>query len=505
MQTDSHLDTSASQRLPTELVTDILEYLPQSDLRSAASASRDFYRAAQVAGRCIRRTIDFRDLREGQRALSIFKLVVQHALGKPPSDRPGIALRLVCTGTSNGCTDFTRAFEDLLQSFEQSLSLLVGLEVYLQPVLCSALYGAMQEPAPRLRYLALGHGDARAGRPAAPPQNLFQGNARRLRTLCLVLPVWDPEWRSIRAFQRVTNLRLVLYNTGPPIRISRFSWGLRSLAVHLSCTTLQREQDLDLSGADLHDLALADGQFARLNVSGIDLCRVPVVERVSDALFDSGDWDEDADAPLCARIASVRPWAAGASFLSAVSFANGGWTRTAFANRTPSPILAPIATIPGTAARLSALMLDYTLLVPFLRCKATLAALTELYVDFTIPQPLECRPCDLSGLAIKDVHLECPSLRSVVLVSFVRRMELRAENVAMLGQMLKQHARPDGMRAALKLAGVGFVQPAARGRVRRIFSCVSESETFEPKALGILDACASRVQNLFWVPDFSHR
>ncbi|EJD47150.1 hypothetical protein AURDEDRAFT_163758 [Auricularia subglabra TFB-10046 SS5] len=480
--------------MPLELVTRILEHLQQRDLRVVSRASRHLYRLAQDAGRHIFRTIYFSTVDDYKPQLAMFKMVVKYALSRPPTERPGVALRFVCVCGEDARVAFTPGLVLILDAITDSLPMLVSLEAYVPPFFCEALYDALRQPAPRLRYLALGQAKDPVASALPPPAGLFNGHARRLHSVCLVLPTLPADWTPPTVFQRVTCAHVQLYRAIHPAPLSRILPRLRSLGLDLQFNKSRRAEgpEINLSGLPLEHLKLCGRPYAPSLISGVDFRRVRVVEHVAKRVFDAANWsaeDASSTAHLCARILYEEYFDIGSVHVG-VAPITGAWTRTSdVCLKEGESLLLPLSTIPNVNTRLVALMLDQRFLQPFLLCDSDMPGLLDLYIDVT-RHKLSNPAWDIERLAVR---VCCPVLQAVTLLSFGDEVPLRADKVAVLGQKLGLRMRAETPRAVLKLARVSFVQPATRRRVEQAFSAIEEYPNVDPEVLRLSDACSSHV------------
>ncbi|EJD47110.1 hypothetical protein AURDEDRAFT_163718 [Auricularia subglabra TFB-10046 SS5] len=476
-------------QIPLELVVKVMEYLPQRDLPNTASVCRLFYRAAQDAGCSIRRTIDFTRSDAVERMLATFEALVEHATRKPPCDRPGIALRLVVTGSQTKGGALKPGMNRLLKALEVSLPLLVELDAFAEACFSNALYRALcSAPAPRLRTLALRQQKDLVSPAIPPPDNLLKKTAPRLRTLCLDLPTLEAEWETVPAFKRVRTAHVTLHQTGRrSISISRLLPHLQSLTISLWNNTPDAETPpaLDLSGLQLHYLALWDG-FEPTSLSGIDYRQIAVVEHSAGAAIAADLWATVAaeKVSLCARIAPAGPSLAHRDHEVVVTVTSDNWARMVHCGlggiaRHPHPML-------GT--HIALVLLDCTCLDEFLSIPVMMSALLALYIDVAEMHGL----CGIdagegSGLRLDGVRLACPAVESVTLFTLGRPLSLRSDRIAVLGQMLKLEERPTESRAALQMINVEFVQPTARKSLNCVFPTIRYPQALEPRVLNLVE------------------
>ncbi|EJD47109.1 hypothetical protein AURDEDRAFT_163717 [Auricularia subglabra TFB-10046 SS5] len=473
-------------QVPAELVVKFLEYLPERDLRNSANVCHLFYKAAQDAGCSIRRTINFTSVEENEHALATFDAVVQHAMGKPPSYRPGVALRLVVNCSETERDTFKPSIKLILKALRASLPLLVELRAFVPTCFTTALYGSLcSAPAPRLRILTLGPRRDLDSSVISPPANLFKHTAPRLRTLNLALPTFEAGREPVTAFQHVVTANLRLYRTGRPIRISRFLPRLRSLAINLLGNMPQAgtQPVIDLSGVNLQHLALADSAGSECAITGTD--NIPFVEHETQLAPAEWLWPttDTSSSPMGACISHTAPRAI------SVSLADESRTRISCCSNS----LLQVPALARLEKRLTTVILGNTLVNPFFGINAALSALLELHIDFTDSYHL----CDLR---LQSVQLTCPALRSVTLFTLGKPLELRSDRVAIIGRMLKQEERPCDERAVLKLLKINFVRPTPRKQLDIVFPIIQYGQTMDSKMLRLADSSASRVEKTCWMP-----
>ncbi|EJD36640.1 hypothetical protein AURDEDRAFT_174321 [Auricularia subglabra TFB-10046 SS5] len=484
-------------QIPLELVVKFLEYLPLRDLRNTANVCRLFYRAAQDAGCSVRRTINFTGAEKFKHTMAIFEALVKHATRKPPSDRPGLALRLLLDYSDTSRNTFYSATKQILKALEDSLPLLVELHAVVQACFADTLYGSLcAAPAPRLRTLALGQHKKDLNSPTIfPPANLFKDTAPRLRTLYLDLPTLEAEWKPPAVFQRVVSARLTLYRTGLPISVSRFLPGLQSLSLNLLGNTPQAgtQPELDISGLNLQNLALADHSDIVCTIPGIDY--VPFIEHQARTALATWHWStaDTSSSPMSACISLVVPWTARGvwdGYVPAVSLADGRRTRISYYPR-GHQLQLPV--LPRLEKRLTSVLLDNSLINQFFGINAAMSALLELCIDFTDSR-------QLSDLRLQSVELTCIALESITLFTLGQSLELRADRVAVLGRMLKQEERPRESHAVLKLVKIDFVRPTPRKQLDLVFPNIEHSQELDSKLRKLVDSSASRAVGVFSVP-----
>ncbi|EJD47145.1 hypothetical protein AURDEDRAFT_163753 [Auricularia subglabra TFB-10046 SS5] len=474
--------------MPVELVTQTLENLSQSDLRAASRVSRQFYRLAQDAGLYIHRTILVTTKKDHKARLKTFNELLEHALKKNNlRDRPGIALRLVFEPRFKDRSPRVPGFSKVLKAVARSLPLLVRLEVYVPSALCAALFDALRKPAPRLRHLALGQSAFLDPREVPIPADLFEGNAHRLRNVCLVLPTWPAAWKPVDVFQGVTCAQLVFDGVRRPVAIAHIfpRLGCLSVAFEKKTPGLDWRPEVDLSGLSLTKFVLMDDSRLSAVIAGIDLPRLSIYQRTTNQIYNHDAWAStdgaDSTAPLRARFVCYQSGQqlVVTDLLVTVSPTTEAWARTAHVRpqgNAQRSLLSPLSNIPNLERRLVTLIIDIQSLHPLMRCATELSALLDLYVDLT-PRKI----FDPEGLAANLVQLSCPALREVTMLSFGHVVQVREDMVALLGQYLKQHERVEESRAALKLMHVVFLQPCMGKRVRRVFSSVGEYADVDPK------------------------
>ncbi|EJD47136.1 hypothetical protein AURDEDRAFT_123596 [Auricularia subglabra TFB-10046 SS5] len=219
--------------LPFDVLHATLQYLPQPDLRKAASASRAFREAAMHAGLYIHRSV----LWDSAFDIQAFLDVVEYA----ENNNSRISFQLDFEGyipdsraSKDAAYDYSgHIFQHLAEGVARALPYLVFLRLTVPDHYRKDIDGLLCRPAPHLRTFEIcdfgNQGIYRGDRLVPLPRNIFSGNAPKLRTAALEFVPLPPG--PLAAFSHVTHLRLELEDIFPAIDVPRQFPALDSLYI----------------------------------------------------------------------------------------------------------------------------------------------------------------------------------------------------------------------------------------------------------------------------------
>lgn len=455
-----------SPKLNSEVILQILQYVPRPHLRSVALASREFYERALQAGLRFPRNVLWTNLGNIGFSTWLQKLdvVLRFAANRPAVK---VALRiLMCPSLdSKGMAALRLNIRILSPWIRRALPHLVRLDMGFPPLLSYEEYDALcAHPANKLRELAFfPKNDMTA---VVVPPNLFAGVAPLLRRVVLVLvSELMSTWEPVQAFAGVTHLKITEQRiVMPELPLARLFPALRVLVV--DTRDCPGEKAIDLVGlASLHHFALVGDTALLTEESQAMLKSLPVFEH----------HPTNRNITYYLHAPSAREELCGvAERCGALPFLSFGpryrdrasWRRTLC----PTPDAHPFADIAPLAAHLTSLIIAQAVVGDLVSSPVTLTALRELFVDVS-PTSDNADAFDRLGFVKPRVH--CPALTQVVL--FARGalvVELPADAVVELGRALGMR----GCRPALLLAGCmwddWFSTPRASTALRHLFSSV---------------------------------
>ncbi|EJD34872.1 hypothetical protein AURDEDRAFT_176084 [Auricularia subglabra TFB-10046 SS5] len=394
-----------SPRLPAELTLQIMKHLPQSDLRIASQASRDFYGLALAAGLYIQRTLFWTPRYGFSTRLEQLDRILDRASSKPALN---IAIMASFRSSIPAMEPVEKAVQRFAVSLQRAMPYVVRLDLRFHSPAPSAVYTSLcAHPASRLSVFEI---DNRLEGSQRIPQDLFMGHAPLLRKLSLALANGESlsMAASFAVFQRVTHLKLFMGEAQHPVPLARIFPSLQVLA--LECP--RGVEKIDLSGLRLRYLGLTGG--AGLLADASVLRTIPVVEHRAVGI--DTVWPAQCDA-ICAHAEYFREMIVSLSF----GPRDGAWRRTV-ALQSPNALdhALPLAEI---AANLVSITLDRSLVTAFVQAPVVLPALRELFLDISANGSHgSCWPPVDSGLLGPRVRFDeltpsvrCPALARVII------------------------------------------------------------------------------------------
>ncbi|EJD44452.1 hypothetical protein AURDEDRAFT_185058 [Auricularia subglabra TFB-10046 SS5] len=468
-------------KLPPELVINILEHLDQADLRSAAAVSRSFYAAAWRAGLYIHRNISWSDQPAGVSPSTTPTELVHHALKK--GLRLSVSSHIMLFNTDSVEQPNTSSIVQVLLSFiTAALPVLVYLEVACFPGLIPHLAAALRHPAPNLAILDLTVPPFHAAfRSQELPADLFVECVPKLRRLSLHGIALGRY--GIAAFAHLQCICLGYRGNFPEITFARQFPCMRDLQLWL---TLENNESspppFNFEGVSLRKLTFRVHNSSRAGpvvLTGTDMSCLPDVEHFGSAVAWSDPlWHRTDDGPICIRII----WRSFRDISVLIVPEHVRWRRVYHRNDWSSGSDEfPVSRLPGLQARLTYLRMDNNFLPSLLGSAGlALAALRKMQIDFRAQARLAqmvwppdwLRDPDLTSYSC----VECSALERLTLFAMDAQMSVESREVASLGRALSQCARRVQDRATLELVGVELEAPIALSLLDQTFSEVHRHE-----------------------------
>ncbi|EJD39244.1 hypothetical protein AURDEDRAFT_171632 [Auricularia subglabra TFB-10046 SS5] len=482
--------SSGIPRLPPELVTAALKYLPPNELRLASTVSTEFYHAAHAAGLTLRRTI------VAERAfrppgLARFVEITRYAATCPLLFRLGLSV--IVARNQEDRNEFVPSMIDISHALQNAMPFLVDLDVLFPAHFADIVYAGLGEAAPRLRTLSLTQHGNNGALPVPIPATLFAGNAPCLQVVTLHVPALPPSWAPVPAWNRVHTLKVFLQYPVQCLSIARFFPALKDF--HLHCMAWVGEfhplaaHRVDMSGLSLRSLTIINDSDTNEPLDDHALAPAPhptistVKHLCGTVQYDRCLWP-DNNCQFNAHFqrfytglqVTLFPTDSSPSHVGfifndhgpphgligmtvSVSSTDGSWSNTQY-TRPVVPLgstnASPLATLPPLSTRLVSLTVDEALLPQTLQAAVVLDALRELFVDFTpIAKLPHTQPQPRPDIMTRRARLRCPALERVT--AFATQPEpvtVSCTKIVALGRLLCRPLGVDRLRAELVLAYV---------------------------------------------------
>ncbi|EJD39898.1 hypothetical protein AURDEDRAFT_171034 [Auricularia subglabra TFB-10046 SS5] len=469
--------------LPTELVTMVLEHLPQDDLRRASTASKAFYLAAHATGLELHRTItNFYPT-----AVTTFVEIVQHAAAKGMLFR--IALTLTVRCNSKNRSVFVLPMQNILSAVTAALPFLTSLRAGFPGHFAEMVYAALSDPAPLLHTLEVAQCDSSDAAPVRIPANIFAGAPSPcLRTVTLRVPALKPAWAPIAAFEgvRFVNLEINCAGRFDEVAVGRFFPSVTNL--HILATRGGHSEQcgsfIDVSALRLHRLIVdnvadcllmfhfaprsrgssATAPAGPPHIASIDYtCQTVMLHTILklwpenigelNAQIQSGHafgGAADVKPDLLQRDWPRPPLIQGnealstcpATMIATISSADLSWRQAVYTQPNPSTttMITPLDELVRLHTCLVSLTVDESLLLQLVETPRKLHALRELYLDFTIfpkvPRAKQFPKWTRDSEPIFGL-LGCPALERVtVFATNTAPVTVGARKIASFGRLL---------------------------------------------------------------------
>ncbi|EJD50243.1 hypothetical protein AURDEDRAFT_182629 [Auricularia subglabra TFB-10046 SS5] len=481
--------------LPFDILHLLLGFLPQTDLRKAAAASRTFREAAKQTGLHIHRKIMWHHRHGVQREIDTFLEVLEYALAEDCR----LSLLVICLFSHSIermkfiFTGFLDTVELLATCISKALPIMTFLRISVSDYFRDALDVALCHPAPHIRTFEINYhaivGGLRQTLLVPLPAALFAGDAPKLRRVSLehVALRSDP----IPTFCRVVHAQLRYDDVLPAIRVARHFPELTSLYIEYLRESVADSisSGLNLSGLSLAALTIdTNDENLRSHVAQeLDLGSIGTVEdfRTASTYPEVCKWDWTMRAEDCTGLAAAitgdaRTAEADDEDVDIVvsSQLRTGWRR---AFRIPGWSLSKPYPLLGQGTGLVSLCIENVFIGGLLESGISLSALRELLINLrasgryaTMIWPLawgikldEGQGGEAQGL----YNVPCPRLETLTIAAvYGAPMQVKLSEVAQLGTALGQLKRRDGGRARLILRGVSLQVPS----LDQMFSSVQE-------------------------------
>ncbi|KZV83642.1 hypothetical protein EXIGLDRAFT_728168 [Exidia glandulosa HHB12029] len=491
-----------TQRIPNELLTRVVDYLPASKLLLVSSVSKRFRTAITRDSRFyIKIYIDVTDHNISRkicsRQVARAHAILEHAtLEHLPLD-VHVVCRLYDVDALGTVRDYLR--DIVFPIVGAALRILVQLAVTIPDYYSEELRAVLLQPAPFLRDLSLCGGSAwydTAERKFAHvvPRDVFSGIAPQLQRvyLCNVALAKDP----IPALISVRSVVLRYDTHTPDIHVSQLFPSITELEVgfesHKDPWGLRLSHHIDYSDLCLEHLHLEGTSrcsFLHTIAEGLDLARIPAVTYTTlvGCPEDHKMLLDRTSGTLSMRITGIAATAAfGPEFESEYEFhtTQGGLRRVFYFERFDYP-----QGFNNFAFRIIDIRLEITFVGAVLDFECDLPVLRRLRIDFSKPadfgKTLKLRSgfigdtpgsveagtagnCD-SDPPSKWYLLRCPLLEVVAFTAPKRYREIYPYQVGFLGRAFGQLERPREARARLEMFGVGFVEHSRRELLDLVF------------------------------------
>ncbi|EJD47089.1 hypothetical protein AURDEDRAFT_163699 [Auricularia subglabra TFB-10046 SS5] len=496
--------------LPTELITGILEYLDQTDLRASAAVSRALYGSAWRAGLYIHRNVQWRGMDRCADELTVLSEVVRHALRKD--------LRLSFTLTFSSWDSAGHEIYDNLLSpsahailalVTSALSILVYLSVNVTENFVPMVTAALCRPAPNIAVLELHvdllfeeqlpkHQDCPGMAVEQIPANLFMGCAPKLRRLVLKDILLG--CNAFASFSRVDSVALDYAEVFPNIQFAHHFPRLRAL--HLAFSTelyAPPPRSFNLDGVRLRRLTLGSHDSPDLMpaiMRSTNIFDIPNIQLIGDNVqWANPLWTRKGDGPISICLQRAIP-PAYVDISMIVVPGHRGWRRAFDLLEWHTSQRLPISELPALGERLTYLRMDNTHIASLLEdAEISFDSLAQLRVDFraqarhpAIVWPPDwlhaCRTFsfdkeDKSAPAFSRPSyrtVACGALRKLTLFAINAGLSAASQEVAFLGRALSQCARPKLERASLELVGIELNVPVAQELLEQTFSATNWHE-----------------------------